>query len=269
MSSTRPRSERPRKERREQARAQRRALEQAQRRRVARQRLLYRLGGALTVALLVVIVLVAASSGGEGRPGLQQGSQAARTDTGVSTLLRGISQSGNVLGDPRAPVTMQYYGDLECPVCQAFSLGTLPRLIDQQVRSGQLKIEYRSLQTATPSPATFLDQQVAAVAAGEQNRLWNYVELFYQEQGQEGTGYVTDSYLRGLATQVPGLNLAAWAAARGDRALASQVTGSESAASRAGLTATPALVITGPQGTKYLSGDVPYATVAAAVQSVA
>ena len=44
--------------------------------------------------------------------------------------------------------------------------------------------------------------------------MWDYLELFYHEQGEEGSGYVTERYLRGLASQVPGLNLAAWSAAR-------------------------------------------------------
>ena len=41
----------------------------------------------------------------------------------------------------------------------------------------------------------FKDQQVAALAAGMQKKFWNYAELFYHEQGQEDTGYVTESYL--------------------------------------------------------------------------
>jgi len=51
---------------------------------------------------------------------------------------------------------------------------------------------------------------VAALAAGKQNHFWDYTELFYRQQGTEGTGYVNDSYLAGLAGQVPGLNLSTW-----------------------------------------------------------
>ena len=40
--------------------------------------------------------------------------------------------------------------------------------------------------------------------------MWNFIELFYHEQGEEDTGYVTESYLQGLAAQVPGLNLSQW-----------------------------------------------------------
>ena len=50
----------------------------------------------------------------------------------------------------------------------------------------------------------FKTQQIAALAAGKQSKAWNYLELFYHEQGEEDTGYVTESYLQGLAHQVAG-----------------------------------------------------------------
>ena len=116
-------------------------------------------------------------------------------------------------------MTLQYFGDLECPICKEFTLGALPTVIQKWVRSGKLKIEYRSLETATREPETFKTQQVAALAAGKQNKMWHFVELFYHEQGEEATGYVTENYLQGIAQQVPGLNLAAWTTARSDNAL--------------------------------------------------
>ncbi len=42
-------------------------------------------------------------------------------------MVGGIPQSGNTLGAPNAPVTLQYFGDLECPICKEFTLGALPR----------------------------------------------------------------------------------------------------------------------------------------------
>jgi hypothetical protein len=117
---------------------------------------------------------------------------------------------------PTAPVTLQYFGDLECPVCRAFTIGALPSVIGKWVRGGQLKVEYRSLETATREPEVFRSQQVAALAAGRQNRMWNFVETFYHEQGEEDTGYVTENFIQGIAKQVPGLNLTAWTSERGE-----------------------------------------------------
>ncbi len=104
-----------------------------------------------------------------------------------------------MIGSPKAPVTMVYYGDLECPICKEFTLGALPSIVQQWVRSGKLKIEYRALETATHEPEVFKTQQVAALAAGKQKKMWDFLELFYREQGEEDTGYVTESYLQALA----------------------------------------------------------------------
>jgi protein-disulfide isomerase len=173
----------------------------------------------------------------------------------VTSLLAGIPQSGNTLGRPNAPVTMQYFGDLECPVCKDFSVstGALKPLIEKDVRSGKLKIEYRNLETATREQETFQTQQVAALAAGKQNKAWDYIELFYHEQGEENSGYVTEKYLQELAQQVPGLNLAAWTAARGDEQLQNVITTDAQAANNAGFTGTPSFLIgkTGQPGKKY------------------
>jgi protein-disulfide isomerase len=161
----------------------------------------------------------------------------------IAQELSGIPQSGNTLGDSNAPVTLQYFADLECPICRMFDLSALPELVRRYVRAGKLKIEYRSLETATREPEVFQTQQVAALAAGKQNLMWYFVELFYHEQGEEGSGYVTESYLENLAQQVPGLNLATWTSDRNDPALANQVTSDAQAPNKEGFTGTPSFLI--------------------------
>ncbi len=145
----------------------------------------------------------------------------------VTSLLQGIPEEHNRLGSPDAPVTLQMFGDLECPACRYFSYYTLPTIIKEFVRPGKLKIEYRSFQSATIEPAVFQEQQIAALAAGQQDKMWYFVELFYHEQGREYTNYVTESYLDGLAKQVPGLNLAEWTAARSDSSFTEEVAADE------------------------------------------
>jgi protein-disulfide isomerase len=237
-----------RKERREQARDQRKALEEAERAQAARRKRLIQLASVIGAVVVVIVVIVVATGGGS-KKSVPKAAEAAKSATAVSTLLSGIAQSGNTLGNPKAPVTMQYFGDLECPICQQFTLGALPPLIEKYVRTGKLKIQYRSLETATREPSVFNVQQVAALAAGKQNRMWQYVELFYHEQGQEDSGYVTESYLQKLASEVSGLNLANWTAARNDTNLANEVTSDGQAATQAGFTGTPSFLLGKSGGT--------------------
>jgi protein-disulfide isomerase len=232
-----------RKQRREQAREDRKAMEAAAAAEAARRKRLTRLAIVVAVVVAAVVVILIATSGG-GKTITKAGTPAANKVSGeVSTLLAGIPQSGNTLGSPTAPVTLQYFGDLECPICQKFTLGALPALIQKWVREGKLRIEYKSLETATREPETFKTQQVAALAAGKQNKGWNYLETFYHEQGAEDTGYVTESYLRKLAQQVPGLNLEKWNNDRASTTLASEIDSDAQAANNAGFNATPSFLI--------------------------
>jgi protein-disulfide isomerase len=227
------------------------------------------IGVLLGAAAVIAIAIVISSSGGKSG-GLKKGSQAQQTSTQVNQLLAGIPQSGATLGSLSAKVTMTYYGDLQCPVCQDFTLnGGFPQLIANDVRSGKVKVVYRSFQTATRDPSTFQTQQVAALAAGKQNRFWDYAELFYRQQGAEGSGYVTDSFLTGLASEVSGLNLSQWRSARNDPTLAGQVTSDEQAATGSGVNATPTLIFTGPRGQSQAPGSVPtYDQLQQAIKSV-
>jgi protein-disulfide isomerase len=200
------------------------------------------------VSLLAAASLAAKPAGG--RPvtehavaGHSGGRRHVATIEAVRRLLHGIPQRGNTLGYSNAPVTLQVFGDLECPICRELALGALDQLIRGPVRARRLRIQYRSLETATRERSTFIEQQVAALAAGQQDKMWYYVELFYREQGEEDSGYVTNSYLRGIARQVLGLNIGAWEAARGDPLLATELAEDEQTSNAEGFTGTPSFLI--------------------------
>jgi protein-disulfide isomerase len=239
-----------RKQRREQAREQRRELEQAEAAGAVRRARLRQLGIVVGIVVaIIVVILIATGGGSKTAPPKPKTPAAEGLQAKVTALLAGIPQSGNTLGNPKAPVTLVYFGDLECPICREFTEGAQPALIQNYVRNGKLKIEYRSLETATKEPETFKTQQTAALAAGKQNKMWHFLELFYYEQGLEGSGYVTESYLQGLAQQVPGLNLPAWTAARAETQLMNILVSDAQAASNAGFSATPAFQLGKTGGT--------------------
>jgi protein-disulfide isomerase len=215
----------------------------------------------LAIAVVIVVMLLAAvvvTTGGSGSPPKPGSTQAATTDHEISALLAGIPQSGATLGRPTAPITLRWYGDLECPYCREFALGALPWTIRQWVHSGELKIEYLSMERATREPKVFQAQQVAALAAGMQDKMWNFIETFYHEQGEEDSGYVTERYLQGLASQVPGLNITLWSEDRYDPELAAQVAAENHAAIRAHFRGTPTFLIgrTGGAMTRFERGSL-------------
>ncbi len=161
----------------------------------------------------------------------------------INVMLADIPQSANALGAPAAPVTLEYFGDLQCPYCKDFSLEVLPSIIQRWARPGKLRIEYHALQTATREVDVFITQQIAALAAGKQDRAWHFIETFYAEQGEEGSGYVTESYLEGIASQIPGLDVQRWLTDRKDPELPKELASDANAAQNNGLNGTPTFLL--------------------------
>jgi protein-disulfide isomerase len=247
----------------QQARERRLAEEQARTERARRERRLRMLGGTVLLVVAAVAVAIAISSGGSKAPKLN-GSGAKTAATAVNGLLAGIPQSGNTIGSPSAKVTVTEFGDLKCPVCKDFALGPESQIIANDVKSGKVKLVYRSMCTATctgPQRSIFPTQQAAAIAAGLQGKEWNYVLLFYHLQGDELTSYVNSGFLDGLAKLVPGLDYNKWALDAGQSSLKAQVTADQTYASSKGLQAnTPTVVVQGPKGTAQpiVGGGYPY-----------
>jgi protein-disulfide isomerase len=232
-----------RKQRREQAREQRKAMEEAEAASAVRRKRLTQLGSAVAVVVVAIVVILIATGGGS-KSGLPKSkSEKNSTVAEISSLIGGIAQSGNALGSPTAPVTLKYFGDLECPICRQFTVEALPQIIPKWVRTGKLRIEYHSMETATREPEVFKTQQIAAYAAGKQNKAWYFIETFYHEQGEEDSGYVNEKYLQGIASQVPGLNLAKWASDRNEPELANEVETDKQVANNEGFTGTPSFLI--------------------------
>lgn len=205
-------------------------------------------------AALIVVVATVATVGGLGF----SASAKSQVDHEVTALLAGIPQEGATLGEPRAPITLQVFADLECPTVKRFVTSRLPAIIDAWVRKGVIKIEYRSLETDTESEPTFFRQEMAALAASRQNRMWNFVLTAIHEQHYKKISsgvlhfeYVTEEFLADIASRVPGLDMAQWARDRRDAPFSSRVARDVHRAHVEGMHATPAFLIGRTGGRSY------------------
>jgi hypothetical protein len=197
-----------------------------------------------TLAISALLAAIAASSILVLRS--NAGSRAAadsRAGYEVSALLDGIPQRGSTLGELTAPFTLQIFLDLKDPDSRSWFLADLPAIVRGQVRTGILKLEYRAYKTNTYSPQEFVAGQTAALAAGAQNKLWNFICTFFHEQGSEFRRYATDNFLDDIARQVPGLSLARWHSARHSGRREEQSAGEDHAAQALGLHVTPSFRI--------------------------
>jgi protein-disulfide isomerase len=175
--------------------------------------------------------------------GVTGGTRGTQVDQDVAELLVGVPQRGNTLGSPEAPMTLQIFADLECPTVKLFAERYLPSLINTWVRSGDLKLTYHSLKTDTADERDFFRQEVAALAAGRQDKMWNFVLTFLHEQESELTGYATDDFLTDIAGQAPNLNRERWREDRTDSLLMKQVALGVRFAHARNLRSTPSFLI--------------------------
>jgi len=198
------------------------------------------------VGVAVLIVVASSSSGGDTN---------LEGKAKVSRLLAGIPQDGLVLGNPRAPVKLVEFGDLQCPVCRGYSEEILPPIVESRVRNGEVKIDFRNYtiigEQSAPAGA-------AALAAGEQGRGWNYVELFYRNQGEENSGYADDRFLRVVAEGAGVKNIAKWQEER--QKLVPEVEKSTRRAQELGLDGTPSFAIWGPKTSGVITFGTPQST---------
>lgn len=225
-----------RKERRAAARAERERAAAAARRR-QRQRL-WLLGGALVIAAVVVIAIALASGGDDG-PELREGEIIAG-QIEANERFAGLPQRGIAVGDPRAPVTLVEFADLQCPFCRDFTQQVLPTIVDTYVRDGRVKMEFRNLDFIGTDSTRGAQM---AEAVGLQNRLWEFVDIFYANQGGENEGFVTDDFLRSVAGGIRGVDVERAMDDRGLPAVERNLQAAEELAAEHGIASTPSFLI--------------------------
>jgi protein-disulfide isomerase len=234
---------------RERLRAERHAAESQEAATVARKRRLQYLiiGGFAAIAVIVALIVIS-QSGGDGDsepPSNLQGSAE------VAAELDGIPQDGTILGDRSAEVSVIEFGDLQCPVCAAFATQLVPQLISSEVRPGNVTYEYRNWDIIGPDsePAS-----KAALAAGEQDRFFQFIQLFYVNQGGENSGYVTDAFLEKIARGAGVPDIEKWNADRKSSKWDAVLAKNNDDAESLGFTGTPSILVTGPNGQQALKG---------------
>jgi Protein-disulfide isomerase len=158
----------------------------------------------------------------------------------TSTMLQGIPQQGIGLGNPDAPITMVEFADQQCPFCADWARNELPGVISRYVRPGKLRIEYRGLSFLGADSTSML---TLAQASGEQNKLWNVIELEFLNQGSEGSGYATPAFLTAIAGAVPGLDVKKAFALASSSAISTRIAQAKALSDQYQINQTPSFLI--------------------------
>jgi protein-disulfide isomerase len=204
----------------------------------------------LLAALVVVLAgvgigLGVALSGGSSAPSTSVRVKGSLTNAlpgaaNVRKLFRGIAQRDNVLGVRGAPVTLVEYADLQCPYCRDFELQAMPGLVTDYVRSGKVRFELRPLAFIGPDSAR---GRAALIAAGEQNNLFDLMELLYISQGAENSGWLSDRLVQNAAASIPGLDVARLLESGATAAVESRAAAFDAEAQTASVASTPTIFV--------------------------
>jgi protein-disulfide isomerase len=210
----------------------------------ARRQRLIKLGSAaafLAIVAVAVAVVVSQSQTSGGDTELENVAE-------VETNLANIPQDKLTLGLATAKVKLVEFGDLQCPICRDFAVKVLPELIENKIRTGEARLEFRNFPILGPESEAAAP---AAVAAGEQNRGWDFIELFYKNQGTENTGYVTEEFLTSIAKGAKVVDIPRWNRDRESSSARNEVARTTHEAEDLGFGGTPSFAVEGP-GTKGL-----------------
>jgi protein-disulfide isomerase len=193
----------------------------------------------LVVALAAVVAggaILLSSSGDDETPAGAPAQPGMTPAEEVQQLYDGIPQKGIRLGDPDAPATIVEIADLQCPFCAQYSVQAMPTVVRDYVRTGKVNYE---LHVRSFLGRDSVRAAGAASAAARENRMYQFVDLFYRDQGPENSGYADAGFIRDIASQVPGLDVEKAVAAADDPVDQPGVREAEQFARNLGSTGTP------------------------------
>jgi protein-disulfide isomerase len=178
----------------------------------------------------------------------------------VQAEFDGVTEKAGTIGPANAKVTISEYGDLRCPICKTFDNEVVPTVVEDLVRTGKAKLQFKVWPILGPNSVTAAQ---AAYAARQQNALWRYAALTYLNQGDENVNWFTTAFARSVA-QALGLDLARFDNDRASAAANAAIAQVNQEASNLGFQGTPTIRVTGPSGAETV--DASLAAITAAVQ---
>ncbi len=188
-------------------------------------------GGVLLVALVVLVLFL---------------NNRSTTPTATSNLLEGIPADwvdGARLGSPDAPVVISLYEDFLCPACQQWSASVKPQLVEDFVKTGQVRLEFNQFPLQQHNPGAIMASQ-ASLCAADQNMFWPYHDRVFAAAASRGQAGTTFEELMKIAGTV-GLDEAAMRSCVTNLEHQGTVVESLNRVQQLGLNSTPSILVNG------------------------
>lgn len=156
------------------------------------------------------------------------------------TYNQGVVVTNHVTGPQDAKVTLVEYGDFQCPACGQFEPAIEKMLAEY---GDQIKFEFKNFPLLQIHP--FAEAAaIAAEAAGQQNKYFEYHNMLYAKQAEWTKGIAPGSYFMQYAKDL-GLNADQFSTQLKSSMLQDKVRADYKAAMALGLTSTPTFFLNG------------------------
>ena len=183
----------------------------------------------------------------------------------VRKLVGGIPQLEDRLGEDNAPVTIEVFNDLQCTACADWQVDVIEPLIADEVRGGDVKLEFRHWSmTERPSGVS----SYGAVSAGLQAQQWQFIELLFHNQDEAERRGVTQEFLDEVAKGVLNLNVEQWQNDFDEPEVKETLESDDLEAIEERIPTEPGAIVTGPEGEVKLIETPTLAEIRAAIDEV-
>ena len=207
-----------------------------------RRRVLAILGAAVAAAVGVAVLLIVLN-----RRGADDDPSSMTLRDAENPIAAGIPRDGRTIGDPAAPILVVEYADYQCPFCTGFGLTGLPKLLDEYVAPGTVRLEYHHFLVITADGPDGESARAAEAAecARDQGRFWDLHEFLIANSRGEYVGSFTPERIKEIAGRVDGLDQDAFGGCVDARTHAAEVVQMVEEGRRAGVRSTPTFVVNG------------------------
>lgn len=177
-------------------------------------------------------------------------------------LTHPVIQNASALGSDIANITIVEFGDYKCQYCARFHRETKNQIIDNYVKTGQVKFLFRDfIVNDKPNDKASTLASRASYCAADQGKYWQYHDEVYNNSQGENVAWVTKDSLKQFAMNVQIPDITKFSECLDSQKYSDVVTQNHQLARWLGVSATPTFLVvkrgTQPEG---IEGAQPFAT---------
>lgn len=160
----------------------------------------------------------------------------------------GINLKDNpLMGSPDAPVDLYYWSDYQCPFCNRFEQDTFPKLLDEYIKPGKVRLvilEYVTIGDASKTAARMAKCVWRQVQEEDPDAFKRWHASIFDAQKKPNSGWATKQNLLEITEGVKGVDASAVESClqKNNQSLAKSVAADKQAGKNNGVNVTPTFI---------------------------